>query len=67
VSASFLGILPVSLVIAGLGANLNLLFARHERPDLHLLLRPQVMLPLIGLAVLALAPILVRRFRRPGA
>jgi len=64
VAASFLGILPVSLVYAGLGANLNLLFARHERPDLHLVLRPEVLLPLIGLALLALAPIVVRRLRR---
>ncbi len=62
-SATFLGILPVSLVYAGLGANLNLLFARHERPDLHLVMRPAVLLPLIGLALLALAPIVARRFR----
>ena len=65
VTASFIGILPVSLVYAGLGANLNLLFARHERPDLHLVMRPEVLLPLIGLALLSLAPILARRLRRP--
>ena len=64
VAASFIGILPVSLVYAGLGANLNLLFARHERPDLHLVMRPEVLLPLIGLALLALAPVLARRLRR---
>jgi uncharacterized membrane protein YdjX (TVP38/TMEM64 family) len=64
-TASFLGILPVSLVYAGLGANLNLLFARHERPDIHLVLRPEVFAPLIGLALLALAPIVARRFRQP--
>ena len=66
VAASFLGILPVSLVYAGLGANLNLLFARHERPDLHLVLKPEVFLPLVGLALLAIAPILARRLRRRG-
>jgi uncharacterized membrane protein YdjX (TVP38/TMEM64 family) len=66
VGASFLGILPVSVIYAGLGANLNLLFARHERPDLHLVMRPEVLAPLVGLAVLALLPILLRRFRRPG-
>lgn len=65
VAASFIGILPVSVVYAGLGANLNLLFARHQRPDLHLVLRPEVLLPLIGLALLALAPVLARRLRRP--
>ena len=64
-AATFIGILPVSVVYAGLGANLNLLFARHQRPDLHLVLRPEVLLPLIGLALLALAPIVARRLRRP--
>jgi uncharacterized membrane protein YdjX (TVP38/TMEM64 family) len=67
VAASFIGILPVSVVYAGLGANLNLLFARHQRPDPHLILRPEVLLPLAGLALLALAPILARQFRRSGA
>jgi uncharacterized membrane protein YdjX (TVP38/TMEM64 family) len=65
-AATFIGILPVSLVYAGLGANLNLLFARHERPDLHIVMRPEVLLPLIGLALLALTPIIARRLRRPA-
>jgi len=64
VLATFVGILPVSVIYAGLGANLNLLFARHQRPDLHLVMRPEVLLPLVGLALLALAPILARRLRR---
>jgi uncharacterized membrane protein YdjX (TVP38/TMEM64 family) len=67
IAASFIGILPVSLVYAGLGANLNLLFARRQRPDLHLVLQPQVLLPLAGLALLALAPMVLRRLRKgPG-
>jgi uncharacterized membrane protein YdjX (TVP38/TMEM64 family) len=64
VAATFLGILPVSIIYAGLGATLNLLFARHQRPDLHLVMRPEVLLPLIGLALLALTPVLARRLRR---
>ena len=67
VTASFIGILPVSVIYAGLGSNLNLLFARHQRPDLHLIMRPGLLLPLLGLAILALTPILLRRFRRPGS
>jgi uncharacterized membrane protein YdjX (TVP38/TMEM64 family) len=65
VGASFLGILPPSLIYARLGSELNRLFVRGARPDPHLLLRPQLWAPLIGLALLALAPILVRRLRRP--
>jgi len=61
--ASFVGILPVSLVYAGLGSSLNALFAEHVRPDLHLIARPSVLLPLTGLALLALTPILLRRLR----
>jgi uncharacterized membrane protein YdjX (TVP38/TMEM64 family) len=64
VVASFIGILPVSVVYAGLGANLNLLLAHHDHPDLHLVMRPAVLLPLVGLALLAMAPILARRLRR---
>ena len=63
VAASFLGILPVSLIYAGLGASLNVMFAHGRRPNLHLMMQPQVLLPLLGLAILALAPIVVRRFR----
>jgi uncharacterized membrane protein YdjX (TVP38/TMEM64 family) len=61
--ASFLGILPVSVIYAGLGASLNAMFARGVRPNLHLVMQPQVLLPLLGLALLALAPIVVRRLR----
>jgi uncharacterized membrane protein YdjX (TVP38/TMEM64 family) len=64
--ASFLGILPVSVIYAGLGASLNILFAEHVRPDLHMIARPQVWLPLLGLSLLALAPIIVRRLRGGG-
>ena len=63
VLASFLGIAPVSLVYAGLGSSLNTLFAEHVRPDLHIIARPAVLLPLLGLALLSLTPILARRFR----
>ena len=63
VTASLIGIAPVSLIYAGLGASLNVVFAHGQRPDLHLALRPAVFLPLMGLALLALAPIVVRRLR----
>ena len=62
-TASLLGILPVSIIYAGLGSSLNVLFAEHVRPDLHLIARPSVYLPLIGLSLLSLTPILVRRLR----
>jgi uncharacterized membrane protein YdjX (TVP38/TMEM64 family) len=64
--ATFLGILPVSFVYAGLGSGLGRMFQRGERPDLHAVLRPEVLGALIGLAVLSLVPIVLRRLRRPA-
>jgi uncharacterized membrane protein YdjX (TVP38/TMEM64 family) len=63
VTASFLGIAPVSVIYAGLGWSLNVLFAEHVRPDLHIVARPEVYLPLLGLSLLSLTPIAVRRMR----
>jgi uncharacterized membrane protein YdjX (TVP38/TMEM64 family) len=67
VVATFVGILPVSLVYAGLGSGLGRMFASGVRPDLHAVMRPEVILALAGLALLSLAPIAVRRLRRPRA
>ena len=67
VVASFLGILPVSLIYAGLGSGLDQMFVRHQRPDLHLVMHANILLPLLGLAILSLAPIAWRRFRPVSA
>ena len=64
-AATFLGILPVSLVYAGLGSGLGRMFAQGIRPDIHVLFRPEVILALAGLALLSLAPIVIRRLRGP--
>jgi len=67
VSASFVGIAPVSLIIASLGAGLDSVLRRGGRIGPHVLLEPHFILPLAGLAVLSLAPIFLRRLRgRPG-
>ena len=63
VVASFLGILPVSLIFASLGSGLNTVFHRGGRVDPHIILQPRFILPLVGLAVLSLGPILYRRLR----
>ncbi|MDR3511848.1 MAG: TVP38/TMEM64 family protein [Caulobacteraceae bacterium] len=64
VTATFLGILPISLVYADLGSDLGRMFARGARPDLHAVFRPEVLAALAGLALLSLAPVLVRQLRR---
>jgi uncharacterized membrane protein YdjX (TVP38/TMEM64 family) len=65
VAATFLGILPVSFIYAGLGAGLGKLFAKGVRPSLHALVTPEVIVALVGLALLSLAPVVVRQLRRP--
>jgi uncharacterized membrane protein YdjX (TVP38/TMEM64 family) len=67
VLATFLGIIPATVVYTSLGSGLGAVFDRGERPDLALILRPELLLPLLGLAVLALLPVLYRRWRgAPG-
>lgn len=64
VVATVLGILPGSFVYAGVGAGLGAVFDAGGEPDLGLILEPEILLPLIGLAVLALIPVLYKRLRR---
>jgi uncharacterized membrane protein YdjX (TVP38/TMEM64 family) len=59
VVATFLGIIPGALVYAGLGNGLGHVVAA---PDRAVLFRPSVLLPLFGLALLALIPTLYRRW-----
>ena len=64
VAATFVGILPVSFVFAGIGSSLNAVFAKGGHADLHALLHPEALLPLAGLGLLALAPVVVRHLPR---
>ena len=62
-AATALGILPGTVVFAGIGAGLGEVFARGGRPDLSAMLSPPVLLPLLGLAGLSLAAMWLRRRR----
>ena len=61
---TFLGIIPADMIYTALGAGLGDVFARGEVPNLDILLRPEFGLPLIGLAVLAALPLVVKYFQR---
>ncbi|MCX8102672.1 MAG: TVP38/TMEM64 family protein [Geminicoccaceae bacterium] len=65
--ATAIGIVPGSLVYASVGAGLGALLERGEEPDLGLLLEPRILLPLLGLAALALLPVLWKRFGRSAS
>lgn len=64
--ATLVGIVPAALVYAGAGAGFGAVFDRGETPDLGLLLQWQVLLPLLGLGLLSLLPVLVGRWRGGG-
>jgi uncharacterized membrane protein YdjX (TVP38/TMEM64 family) len=64
VAATFLGIIPVGFVYAGLGNGLGSLLAARRGLDLGIVFRPIILLPIVALALLSLLPIAVRRRRR---
>jgi uncharacterized membrane protein YdjX (TVP38/TMEM64 family) len=61
VAATALGVLPVTAVLAWTGSGLGGVLASGERPDLRIVLSPQVLAPLLALAALSLLPLLWRR------
>lgn len=57
------GIIPGALVFTSAGAGLGTVFAAGGEPDLSLVMAPPVLLPMLGLAALALLPVAVRAWR----
>lgn len=64
VAATALGILPATAVIASAGQGLGAVLAAGGRPSFALVFGPEVVLPLVGLALVALLPVLHKRWRR---
>lgn len=60
---TFIGIIPGALVFTSIGAGLGDVFARGETPDLGVIFTPPVLLPLLGLAALALLPVVINALR----
>ena len=60
VLATFLGIIPGSIVYASLGNGLGSVV---EEPDLAIVFKPRVLFPIVGLALLALIPVIYRHWR----
>jgi len=64
---TIVGIVPGTIVYAAVGNGLGETLAMGERPDLGIIFEPAILLPLIGLAALALLPVAYRRLRAPKA
>ena len=65
--ATFLGILPGTAVYVAVGNGIGAVLEAGGRPDLGLIFRPEILGPLIGLALLALLPVAYKRWRRRPA
>lgn len=59
-----LGIIPGALVLTSVGAGLGTVFEQEEMPDLSVLFSAPVLLPVLGLCLLALLPILWKALRK---
>ncbi len=66
VLATAIGIIPATVVFASVGAGLGSVLAAGGEPDLSVIARPAVILPLLGLAALSLLPVAWRRWKPAG-
>lgn len=61
--ATLIGIVPGSFVFASVGSGLGALLDRGETPDLKIVFQGNILLPILGLALLALLPVIVKRLQ----
>lgn len=61
--STFLGIIPGAVVYTSVGAGLGEVFERGETPNLGIIFEPHILLPILGLCVLAALPIALKAVR----
>lgn len=64
---TFFGIMPGTFVFASIGNGISVVLQAGERPDLSVMSKPEIALPIVALAVLSLAPIVWRRMKGEAA
>lgn len=64
---TLVGIVPGTLVYSSVGSGLGALFDRGEQPDFRIILEPQFLLPILGLAALAMVPVIYKRVKKRDA
>ncbi|MDF0602571.1 TVP38/TMEM64 family protein [Psychromarinibacter sp. C21-152] len=63
VVTTFFGIIPGAVVYTSVGAGLGEVFERGETPDLGIIFAPHVLLPILGLCLLAALPMVLKAVR----
>jgi uncharacterized membrane protein YdjX (TVP38/TMEM64 family) len=57
IAATVLGIIPSTVIYSSIGAGLDHVFNQGGKPDLNMMMDPQVLLPLVGLCLLSIIPV----------
>ncbi|MDH3240939.1 MAG: TVP38/TMEM64 family protein [Alphaproteobacteria bacterium] len=58
-----IGIIPGSFVYASVGNGLGALFDAGKMPDLKIIFQPDILIPIVGLAVLSLIPVVYKKIK----
>ena len=61
--ATLIGIIPGSLVYAAIGNGLGSVFAMGQSPDFNVIFKPALLIPIIGLGLLSVVPILYKKLK----
>ena len=61
--ATFLGIIPASIIYASVGKSLNSLLEMGQTPNLKIIFSPEFVFPLLALALLSLVPLLYKKIK----
>lgn len=64
VIGTFVGIIPGSVVYCLVGNGLGAVFDAGEKPDLGIIFEPEILAPIVGLAVLSVVPVVYKRLKR---
>jgi len=64
VIGTFVGIIPGSIVYCLVGNGLGAVFDAGETPNLGIIFEPEILAPIIGLAVLSVVPVIYKRLKR---
>ncbi|MDV7340513.1 TVP38/TMEM64 family protein [Terasakiella sp. A23] len=63
---TFVGIIPGAFVYASVGSGLGAVFDEGGTPDLGIIFSPEIITPIIGLALLAMVPVVYKKIKNRG-
>ena len=65
--ATFIGVMPGCFIYASVGNGLGAVFDAGDDPNLSIITQPEIIGPIVGLAILALIPAVYKRMKRAKA